>query len=369
MRVDQFDFALPPERIARHPATPRDSARLLHVGRDGGLADHVVTDLPELLRPDDLLVVNDTKVVPCRLDGRTDSGAGVEVTLIRTPADHGDNASNANPAEAGAVREAWCRPARKLKPGGRVHFAGGMSAAVLAKAPGGTVRLGFDRDDAGLMAILAQHGRAPLPPYIPRPGDIRDDRTQQDQDRADYQTLFATHDGAVAAPTAGLHFTPSLLSRLAERGIGLARLTLHVGIGSFAPVRVADTGDHAMHGEWGRLDAATATRLNTHRDGGGRIVAVGTTSLRLLESAVGADGVLRPFCGETALFITPGYRFRLVGGLLTNFHLPRSTLFMLTAAFSGLDIMHAAYAHAIAGGYRFYSWGDACLLERAPETP
>jgi S-adenosylmethionine:tRNA ribosyltransferase-isomerase len=344
MRVDEFDYELPRTLIAARPAVPRDAARLLVV--DGAaLVDRQVRDLPELLRAGDLLVFNDTKVIPARLRGRRGQAA-IEVTLHKQ---HG----------AGCWA-AFARPAKRLKPGDRIDFADDFAATVEAKGEAGEIMLCFDRADAALMAALIRHGHMPLPPYIAAR------RAVDAEDAADYQTLFATHEGAVAAPTAGLHFTPGLMAGLAGRGIGHVTVTLHVGAGTFLPVRVEDTEDHRMHAEWGELSAAASQAIAEARARGGRIVAVGTTSLRLLETAADAAGVVRPFAGDTALFITPGYRFRAVDLLLTNFHLPRSTLLMLVAAFSGLQEIRAAYEHAKAAGYRFYSYGDACLLYPAP---
>jgi len=339
MKVSDFDFDLPPQLIAERPAVPRDSARLLEVA--DGLHDHVVRDLPALLRPGDLLVFNDTRVIPVRLFGHRGTAA-IEVTLHK--------------GLAAARWRAFARPARKLKPGDVVAFEAGLSATVTDKGEGGEVELVFDRGGGALMAVLAEVGRMPLPPYIRRPGGA------DARDRADYQTIFAAKDGAVAAPTAGLHFTPALLAALDARGIGRVAVTLHVGAGTFLPVKAEDTKDHVMHAESGEIDAAAAVVIARTRDAGGRIVAVGTTSLRLLETAADEGGTVRPFAGDTALFITPGYRFKAVDLLLTNFHLPRSTLFMLVCAFAGLDRMRAAYAHAKSAGYRFYSYGDCCLL-------
>jgi S-adenosylmethionine:tRNA ribosyltransferase-isomerase len=355
MRVDLFDFDLPPERIALKPASPRDAARMLVVAPDGGLADAHVFDLPRLLRPGDAVVVNDTRVIAARLDGvrvRGDAVAAIEATLIK---------------RLDACRwRALVKPAKKLKVGERIRFGetrestacllGALDAEVEAKGEGGEVTLRFAFAGAALDEAIDRLGSAPLPPYIAAR------RPVAPSDRSDYQTMFAHEEGAVAAPTAGLHFTPELIARVEAAGARLFRLTLHVGAGTFLPVKSDDTGGHAMHAEWGRLDAATAATLNETRARGGRVVAVGTTSARLLESAAGEDGELRAFEGETAIFITPGYRFRAVDALLTNFHLPRSTLFMLVSAFSGLETMKRAYAHAIAAGYRFYSYGDACLL-------
>jgi S-adenosylmethionine:tRNA ribosyltransferase-isomerase len=343
MRVDEFDFALPPHCIARRPAVPRDAARLLEVSDD--LADRRVTDLPRLLRPGDVMVVNDTRVIPARLLGCR-ATVRVEVTLHR---------------ELGPDRwRAFARPARRLKPGDRISFAEDFSAEVLAKHPEGDLSLRFPVAGADLRRALARHGRMPLPPYIPR-RDGPDAR-----DRADYQTIFAAKDGAVAAPTAGLHFTEPLLAALDERGVERVTVTLHVGPGTFLPVKAEDTEAHRLQPEVGVIAAAAARRINAARATGGRVVAVGSTPLRLLESAAEEDGCVHPFAGETDLFITPGFRFRAVDLLLSNFHLPRSTLFMLVSAFSGLARMHAAYRHAIEAGYRFYSYGDCCLLHRRP---
>ena len=339
MRVDDFDFELPRERIAAHPVEPRDAARLLTVGE--ALGDRHMLDLPQLLRPGDLLVVNDTRVIPARLTGQR-GAARVEVTLHR---DLGE----------GAWR-AFAKGAKRLRPGDRLAFGDGFAAEVAEKHAEGDITLRFDRTGAALGAALQRFGSMPLPPYIKRAGG------PEARDRGDYQTIFATRDGAVAAPTAGLHFTPRLLAALDAAGVARATVTLHVGAGTFLPVKVADTRDHRMHSEWGMVDAATAARIAAARAAGGRIVAVGTTSLRLLESAADERGRIAPFAGETELFITPGYRFRAVDLLLTNFHLPRSTLFMLVAAFAGLERMRAAYAHAIRERYRFFSYGDACLL-------
>jgi S-adenosylmethionine:tRNA ribosyltransferase-isomerase len=339
MRVDQFDFELPKELIADRPAEPRESARLLLVGDP--IEDRRVADLPSLLKRGDLLVFNDTKVIPARLVGRRGS-ASVEVTLHR---DLGRG-----------VWLAFAKGAKRLKPGDRLVFAETFAAEVTAKTPAGEVALRFALTGAEFRAALERHGSMPLPPYIKRArgGDPRDAR--------DYQTMFARKEGAVAAPTAGLHFTGPLVAALEAAGIAHLTVTLHVGAGTFLPVKVEDARDHVMHSETGFLEAAAAERLNRARAEGGRIVAVGTTSLRLLETATGEDGRFHAFAGETALFITPGYRFRAVDALITNFHLPRSTLFMLVAAFAGLKRMKRAYAHAIGERYRFFSYGDACLL-------
>ena len=339
MRVDQFDFELPKELIADHPAEPRESARLLVVG--DGIEDRRIADLPALLRRGDLLVFNDTKVIPVRLVGAR-GNASIEVTLHR---DLG--------------RGAWlafAKGAKRLKPGDRLVFGEDFAADVSGKTPAGEVALRFALEPAEFRSALDRYGSMPLPPYIKRPrgGDPRDIR--------DYQTIFAEKEGAVAAPTAGLHFTKPLIAALGAAGIDHLTVTLHVGAGTFLPVKVEEVGDHVMHSETGFLEAAAAERLNRTRAEGGRIVAVGTTSLRLLETAADEDGRFRPFAGETALFITPGYRFRAVDVLVTNFHLPRSTLFMLAAAFAGLERMKRAYAHAIRERYRFFSYGDGCLL-------
>jgi S-adenosylmethionine:tRNA ribosyltransferase-isomerase len=350
MKVADFDFDLPRSLIAERPAEPRDAARLLLVG--DGLADRHVRDLPDLLRPGDLLVFNDTKVIPARLVGRR-GAARIEATLHK---------------QAGPETwRAFVRPAKRLKPGDRISFGDGpagdaLEAEVLEKGEGGEVVLRFAAAGDALLAALDRIGRMPLPPYIPRT------QGPDARDRDDYQTVYARHPGAVAAPTAGLHFTDDLMARLAARGIERIFVTLHVGAGTFLPVKVEDTRDHVMHAEWGRLGADAAAAVAAARARGGRVVAVGSTALRLLESAADADGRVAPFEGDTALFITPGYRFKSVDLLLTNFHLPRSTLFMLVAAFAGLARMRAAYEHAKRAGYRFYSYGDACLLERAPCT-
>ena len=343
MRVDDFDFDLPRRLIADHPCEPRDAARLLLIPASGRFQDRQIAYLPALLRPGDLLVFNDTKVIPARLVGRCGARA-VELTLHRDLAD--------------GVWRAFAKGARRLRVGDRIVFAHDFSADVAEKHPEGDATLHFELEGEAFREALARYGAMPLPPYIKRPpgGDPRD--------CADYQTIFARAEGAVAAPTAGLHFTPALLAALAERGIGWTMLTLHVGPGTFLPVKTADPRGHSMHAEWGVLPAATAERIAATRHAGGRIVAVGTTSLRLLESAATEEGEVRPFAGETRLFILPGYRFRAIDILLTNFHLPRSTLFMLVAALAGLEQIKAAYTHAVATGYRFFSYGDACLIER-----
>ena len=341
MRVDQFDFELPEGLIATRSASPRDSARLLVVG--DGLADRRFGELPELLRPGDLLVMNDARVIPAQLAGRR-GAARVELTLHR---------------RLGPGRwRAFAKPAKRLKPGDRVEFGDGFAATVAARE-GPEVELEFGLDDAGFDAGLARSGAVPLPPYI------RARRETDARDAEDYQTVYARAPGAVAAPTAGLHFTPALLAALEARGVARTTITLHVGAGTFLPVTAEDTTEHRMHAERIEIGAEAAEAVNRTRRAGGRIVAVGTTSLRSLESVADEDGRLRPFDGETEIFITPGWRFRCVDLLLTNFHLPRSTLFMLVCAFAGTERMKAAYAHAIAEGYRFYSYGDASLLGRA----
>jgi S-adenosylmethionine:tRNA ribosyltransferase-isomerase len=339
MRVDLFDFELPPERIALRPASPRDSARLLLV-RPGGLEDRVVRDLPSLLRPGDTLVFNDTRVIPAQLEGRRGE-ARIGATLHKR--------------EGPREWRAFLRNARRVREGDRIDFSAGVEAIASDKAADGSMRLAFLGDEP-VELLLDRAGRMPLPPYIAarREADARD--------AEDYQTIFAREEGAVAAPTAALHFTPALLDALQAAGVGRETVTLHVGAGTFLPVKAGDTDEHRMHAEWGRIDQATADRLNAARAAGGRIVAVGTTSLRLIETAADETGRIKPFEGDTAIFITPGYRFRAVGGLMTNFHLPRSTLFMLVSALMGRERMLAAYAHAVREGYRFYSYGDSSLL-------
>jgi S-adenosylmethionine:tRNA ribosyltransferase-isomerase len=346
MKVADFDFELPQTFIAQRPAVPRDSARLLSVA-GGALRDLGVRDLPGLLEPGDLLVFNDTRVIPGRLIGIRGQ-AKIEATLIKRL---GPDTWNA-----------LVRPAKRLRVGDTVTFGDRLSAQVAAKGEAGEVTFQFGLADAALMAALEVCGGMPLPPYIKR-DDILDAR-----DRDDYQTLFAAREGAVAAPTAGLHFTPDIMAALAARGVKTAFLTLHVGAGTFLPVKVEDVADHKMHSEWGEISPAAAETINAAKAAGGRIVAVGTTSLRLLESAALDDGTLGAFSGETDIFIAPGYRFKLADMMLTNFHLPKSTLFMLVCAFAGTAAMRAAYAHAKAEDYRFYSYGDCCLLERA-EVP
>ena len=345
MRLDDFDFDLPRELIADRPAEPREAARLLVLPAAGAAADRRIADLPLLLRGGDLLVCNDTKVIPARLIGRR-GAATVEITLAHDA--------------GGGAWQAYAKGARRLRPGDRVDFAADFAAEVIEKRPDGAFTMRFDREGAALRAALSRHGAMPLPPYIRRPrgGDPRD--------RCDYQTIFARREGAVAAPTAGLHFTPALIDRIAARGIDWVTVTLHVGPGTFLPVKTDDPREHQMHGEWGVVPAEVAARIAETRARGARVVAVGTTSLRLLESAAAETGAVAPFTGETRLFILPGYRFRAIDLLLTNFHLPHSTLLMLVAALAGLDRIKFAYAHAVAARYRFFSYGDACLIEPVP---
>ncbi|AIJ54515.1 S-adenosylmethionine:tRNA ribosyltransferase-isomerase [Brucella abortus F6/05-3] len=355
MRVDLFDFDLPEERIALRPVEPRDHAKLLHVRPGEPFEDRHVYDLPDLLQPGDALVFNDTKVIPAQLEGmreRTGNISQVSATLhMRVGPDRW---------------KAFLRPAKRVKEGDRIRFGhsgtscflGTLDATVAEKGDSGEALLVFDLSGAVLDEAIAAVGHIPLPPYI------ASKRPEDERDRKDYQTVYAREEGAVAAPTAGLHFTPDLLEKIKARGIEEHFVTLHVGAGTFLPVKADDTGDHKMHAEIGHVSQRTASALNAVHERGGRIICVGTTSLRLIESATGEDGVVRPWSGATYIFITPGYRFRAVDLLMTNFHLPRSTLFMLVSAFSGLDTMHAAYNYAIADGYRFYSYGDASLLER-----
>jgi S-adenosylmethionine:tRNA ribosyltransferase-isomerase len=339
MRVDLFDFELPPERIALRPAVPREAARLLLL--DGThIEDRHVGDLPSLLRRGDVLVFNDTRVIPAQLEGRR-GAASIGATLHKR--------------EGPRSWIAFIRNAKRLRPGDLIDFGSDVTARANERYEDGSFLLQFEGTEP-VELLLERAGRMPLPPYIAgkRPADA--------QDRTDYQTIFAAEPGAVAAPTASLHFTPDLMAALTEAGIGREMLTLHVGAGTFLPVKADDTVDHRMHAEWGRIDSETAHRLNTVRASGGRVIAVGTTSLRLIESACDQDGIIHPFEGDTSIFITPGYRFGGIDGLITNFHLPRSTLFMLVSALMGTDQMQAAYAHAIAAEYRFYSYGDASLL-------
>lgn len=349
MRVDAFDFDLPPERIALRPARPRDAARMLLVeGHDRALSDRHVRDLPTLLSPGDVLVFNDTRVIPAQLEGVRAARAG----------ELGEGAKiGATLHKRVDLRrwQAFIRNGKRLREGDRVQFPAGVEALAEGRLPDGSWALAFQGAEP-VEVLLERAGQMPLPPYI------AGKRGTDEQDRSDYQTMFAQRDGAVAAPTAALHFTPGLIAALDGAGIGRETLTLHVGAGTFLPVKADDTDDHAMHAEWGTIDGATAGRLNAVRQAGGRVIAVGTTVLRLLESAADENGVIQPFAGDTSIFITPGYRFRAVDGLMTNFHLPKSTLFMLVSALMGLDVMQAAYAHAIADEYRFYSYGDSSLL-------
>lgn len=340
MKVDLFDFELPPERIALRPARPRDAARMLVVRGYGPLEDRGVRDLPALLRKGDVLVFNDTRVIPAQLEGRRGE-ARIGATLHK---------------RIDLRRwQAFVRNAKRLRPGDVAEFGGGVTAIAEERLADGSFVLFFEGEEP-VEVLLERAGRMPLPPYIAGKRDT------DEQDREDYQTMFAAEDGAVAAPTAALHFTPELIAALDEAGVGRETLTLHVGAGTFLPVKAEDTDDHAMHSEWGRIEAAVADRLNAVRASGGRVIAVGTTSLRLLESATGEDGVIRPFAGDTDIFITPGYTFRAVDGLMTNFHLPKSTLMMLVSALIGRERIMEAYAHAIAQEYRFYSYGDSSLL-------
>ncbi|MEO9913971.1 MAG: tRNA preQ1(34) S-adenosylmethionine ribosyltransferase-isomerase QueA [Parasphingorhabdus sp.] len=339
MRVDLFDFALPQDCIALRPSVPRDSAKLLKVDGDA-ISDHIVSELPQLLGPQDILVFNDTKVIPAQLQG-TRGEAKIGATLHK---------------RVDLRRwQAFIRNAKRLRVGEIVDFGMDVSAEAEAKLDDGSFILRFLGDEP-VELLLERAGTMPLPPYI------ASKRAIDARDADDYQTMFAREKGAVAAPTAALHFTDGLLTGLAESGVGSETLTLHVGAGTFLPVKVDETDNHQMHSEWGRIDAATADRLNAARKAGGRVIAVGTTSLRLLESATGEDGIIQPFEGDTDIFITPGYKFRAIDGLMTNFHLPKSTLFMLVSALMGLDMMQEAYAHAIAHDYRFYSYGDSSLL-------
>ena len=346
MRVDEFDFDLPSDLIALRPVAPRDDARLLVIREDGSREHKAVRDLPGLLRAGDMLVVNDTRVIPARLTGRRlpraeGEGAEIEITLHKRVSE--------------ASYRAFARPAKRLKPGDRIRLGKSLDGVITAR-DAGEVEITFDKAGAALDAAIATEGDMPLPPYI------ASRRAPDSRDRADYQTVYAEVEGSVAAPTAGFHFTTDLLARLAKAGIGRESATLHVGAGTFLPVTVEDTNSHRMHSEWASLSQDTARALNECRAKGGRIVAVGTTAARTLETAADADGVVKGFQGETALFIAPGYRFRAVDVLLTNFHLPRSTLFMLVCAFAGTTTMKSAYGEAIASRYRFYSYGDACLL-------
>jgi S-adenosylmethionine:tRNA ribosyltransferase-isomerase len=364
--LSEFDFNLPDDRIALRPASPRDAARLLVVRAGGALEDRIVSELPELLNPGDALVFNDTRVIPARLNGlrpgRSEGGGtgapvAVEATLHR----------RLSPS----AWSAFMKPVKRLRVGDRIAFGGdadracmlgSLDATVKAIGEGGEVELAFDLAGSALDAAVSAAGLMPLPPYIAAK------RAEDEQDRSDYQTLFAREDGSVAAPTAGLHFTPKLVERLKARGVELHFVTLHVGAGTFLPVKVENIHEHRMHAEWGEVSEATAAALNAVRARGGRIVPVGTTSLRLLESATGEDGVVKPFSGDTAIFITPGYRFRAADALVSNFHLPKSTLLMLVGALAGMEPMRTAYRHAVEDGYRFYSYGDAGLWFRQKDV-
>jgi len=339
VHVEAFDFQLPPERIAYAPATPRESARLLHVG--ASLADKHIADLVGLVDAGDIMVFNNSKVIPARLFTHV-GDKKVEVLLHRKLTDGWS---------------AFAKPARKLKEGTTISFGDGFHASVTGRTEDGQVLLQFEKEGDELHALLELYGHIPLPPYIARADEA--------SDKHDYQTVFAKHEGSVAAPTAGLHFTESLLKALTDKGVNFAFVTLHVGAGTFQPVKVEDTDEHVMHHEWAQITQETADQINVTRTRGGRVIAVGTTSLRILETVAAEDGTLKAFSGDTNIFITPGYRFKVVERLVTNFHLPKSTLFMLVSAFAGLERMQAAYAHAIKTAYRFYSYGDACLLERA----
>ena len=355
MKVDLFDFELPEDRIALHPVSPRDSAKMLVVGSDGGLSDRIVIDLENLLAPGDVLVVNDTRVIPAELRGTRHRDAFAASVSF-----------NLHKRVNGNSWLAFARPAKRLKPGDRVAFGATSEistldelAATVKAVEDGQATLEFELSDAVLDEAIKARGAMPLPPYIGAK------RAIEERDKTDYQTVYAEHDGAVAAPTAGLHFTPELLDRLSARGIAIEHVTLHVGAGTFLPMKADDTQDHKMHAEWGVVSSGTVERIKAAKAASGRIVAVGTTSLRLLESAARRTGVLEPFADETDIFITPGFGFRVVDVLMTNFHLPRSTLFMLVSAFCGLETMRKAYKHAIDTQYRFYSYGDSSLLFRA----
>lgn len=359
MRVDLFDFDLPDENIALRPANPRHSARLLVVDPNNcpSLSDHSVIDLPSFLKPGDALVFNDTRVIPAQLEGvRLREGAPetpVSATLhMRVDASRW---------------KAFARPGKRIKAGDRIRFGtgdnnacliGALDATVEEKGEEGEITLLFDVSGPVLDEAIASVGHIPLPPYIAAK------RPEDEQDQIDYQTIYAREKGAVAAPTAGLHFTPELFEALDAAGIERHFVTLHVGAGTFLPVKADDTNDHRMHHETGYVSEETARKLNEVKARGGRIICVGTTSLRLIESSADDNGTILPWTGSTGIFITPGYRFKAVDVLMTNFHLPRSTLFMLVSAFSGLETMRSAYEHAIKTGYRFYSYGDSSLLFR-----
>lgn len=348
--LDAFDFDLPDGCIADHPVEPRDHAKMMHV-EGAEISDHHIYDLADLLRADDVLVMNNTKVIPARLYGFRDT-VKVEVML---------NKEERTKDQSGITWSALARPGKRLKVGQTIIFADGFEAEITDKLEGGEIHIRFDTSRTDFLAKLHKHGHIPLPPYIKRQqGNTAEDRTR-------YQTVYAAHEGAVAAPTAGLHFTPELFQKLRDKGITCKEVTLHVGAGTFLPVKTDRVADHIMHAEWGEIDKATADYLTKAKHDGRRIIAVGTTSLRLLESTTDENGVIHPFSGETDIFITPGYTFRAIDAMLTNFHLPKSTLFMLVSALAGLDNMRSAYAHAIKNNYRFYSYGDATLLEKREE--
>jgi S-adenosylmethionine:tRNA ribosyltransferase-isomerase len=342
MHLSDFSYHLPPDRIATTPARPRDSARLLHVA--GTLTDHTIRDLPSLLRPGDMLVVNDTRVIPAQLTAFR-GAARIGITLDKPDAQNN--------------WQVLLRNAKRVKPGDTLTITETFFATVIAVQDGGTATLKFNLEDEAFLTALHKTGALALPPYIPRPSGLTE------ADTADYQTMFAAHDGAVAAPTAGLHFTPALLAALIAAKIGITKITLHVGAGTFLPVRTENLADHKMHAERGIITPESAAAINAAREAGGRIIPIGTTALRLLESAATPDGRLHPYAGETDIFILPGYRFKIADLLFTNFHLPHSTLLMLVSAFAGIDRIREAYGHAIEAKYRFYSYGDACLLQRA----
>jgi S-adenosylmethionine:tRNA ribosyltransferase-isomerase len=343
MRVAEFDFILPEEQIALRPLAQKERARLLAIPASGGFSDYTIADIPALLSPRDLLVFNDTKVIPARLIGRRGESKGT-LTLHKQ--------------KELLTWEVFAKPAKRLRVGDEVRFAEDFSAVVKAKGENGVVTLCFNEKDVALFyAKLARYGHMPLPPYIAK------HRAEDEQDDEDYQTIFAQKEGAVAAPTAGLHFTESLVNACTAKGVNIAQVTLHVGGGTFLPVKAEDTKDHVMHAEYAELSEETARRVNEAKAAGGKVIAVGTTSLRVLESATTPEGITQAYQGETNIFITPGYRFRVVDRLLTNFHLPRSTLFMLVSALAGTERMKEAYTHAVAEGYRFYSYGDACLID------
>jgi S-adenosylmethionine:tRNA ribosyltransferase-isomerase len=341
MLVSNFSFDLPQELIAQSPASPRDTARLLSIGES--LKDLKVKNIPDLIRPGDVLVINNTRVIPARLNGKKDSGTKIQITLLKP------NVSN--------TWEALARPARKLNPGDRISFTSDFYCDVVAKNSSGQITLSFALTESELITSLDNYGIMPLPPYIKRKknGELKDYKN--------YQTIFAKKPGAIAAPTAGLHFTPSLIKKIKQAGAKIVPVTLHVGAGTFLSIKVDYTRDHKMHAEWGEISASSATIINSAKKNAGRVIAIGTTALRLLEAAATVNNKIAPFSGETKIFITPGYQFKIVDALLTNFHLPCSTLFMLVSAFSGLDTMKSAYSHAISARYRFYSYGDACWLE------